>query len=114
VLDEAIVSEDDTFVIATPPQLAVMLVQRALAATPVDIVCLAIDGNDPAEIALRTLAEDGINAHPASACPSETALSIDIHRYTTDGSGTGTVLATHKGTTETLHVRRNGDVWSVR
>jgi len=114
VLDEAIIFDEARYVIPTPPLLAVMLARRALAAQAADALCLAIDGDDPPGSALAALAADGITAHPASTCPPETALNLDVHRYTTDGSGTGTVLIGRADAdTSELTVRRNGEHWAV-
>jgi len=118
MLDETLVSGEGTYVIATPPLLAAVLARRALADEPAQVLCLAIDGNDPGEAALRALAADGLKVHTASACALESALRLDVHRYETDGSGTGRVLMTRRSglqdsTTEELTVRRTGEVWSV-
>jgi len=117
MLEDTLVSAEGAYVIATPPMLAVMLARRALDAHPADALCLAIDGHDPGEVALTALAGAGIDVHAASACPSGSALHLEIHRYTTDGSGTGTVLATRRvqqaAHTDEMNVRRSGEVWSV-
>jgi len=118
MLDDALLGDDTAYVIPTPPLLAVMLARRALDAHPAQVLCLAIDGQDPPETAPALLRADGIAVHPASTCPSESALHLDIHRYLTDGSGTGTVRVTrHTGaqgtSTEELRVRRSGAVWGV-
>jgi len=116
MLDETIIHDGDTYLIPTPPLLAVMLVRRALAAGSSDGVCLAIDGHDPPESALAALAGEGM-ALPASTCPPESALHLNVHRYLTDGSGTGTVLLTRRQgvqeTTSELHVRRSGETWTL-
>jgi len=119
MLDETHIDNEDTYVIATPPLLAVMLARRILETHPSAVLCLAIDGQDPAETALAALASEGIKVETISACSSESALYLDTHRYTTDGSGTGTVLVTQRaGTrdaayTKELAVRRSGHEWTV-
>jgi len=116
MLDETIVTDAAAYVIPTPPLLAVMLARRALASEPAATLCLAIDGHDPPESALAALTDDGV-ALPASACPPESALHLDVHRYLTDGSGTGTVLLTRRRgaqeTTSELGVRRSGETWTL-
>jgi len=118
MLDETLNSDEGTYVIATPPLLAVMLARRALADKPAQALCLAIDGSDPGEAALRALAADGLRVNAVSACALESALRLDVHRYETDGSGTGRVLVTRcsgiqDSTTEELTVQRTGEAWSV-
>jgi len=118
MLDEVRNGDEPMYVIATPPQLAVVLARRALSAHRTNLLCLAIDGSDPPETALLSLIGDTNTATAASACPSESALHIDVHHYTTDGSGAGTVLVTqrsnaHESTTQQLSVRRTGESWSV-
>jgi len=120
MLDDVQISGEGVHVIATPPLLAAMLTRRILAAEaePVQSLCLAIDGQDPGEVALAALAADGIAVDAASACVPESALYLDVHRYATDGSGTGTVLVTRRlggqeASTEELRVRRSGAAWTV-
>jgi len=118
MLDESLLSDEGTYVIATPPLLAVMLARRALAGEPERALCLAIDGGDPGEAALHALAADGLRVNAASACALESALRLDVHRYQTDGSGTGRVLVTRRSgiqdfSTEELTVQRTGAAWSV-
>jgi len=116
-LDEVILHDEASYVIATPPLLAVMLAQRALADGSGNALCLSIDDHDLPETALAVLAADGITVTAGSVCPPESALYLDVHRYTTDGSGTGTVLVTQRagGRVETseLSVRRTGEDWAV-
>jgi len=107
-----------SYVIATPPLLAVMLARRVLDAQPAArALCLAIDGRDPAQTALTAFASAGIEAHADSACPSAETLHLDVYGYTTDGSGTGEVsLTLHTGvhaSSETVRVRRTGAAWAV-
>jgi len=118
MLDDTQVNVEGSYIIATPPLLAVMLAKRALGAHAADALCLSIDGQDAADSTLAALAAEGITAQAESACTHETALHLDIRRYTTDGSGSGTVLLTrHTGTSEPLSeeisVRRSGAHWSV-
>jgi len=120
MLDETIDLGDAVHVIATPPMLAVMLARRMLEMYPAHILCLAIDGRDPPATALTALTATGIHAHPDSACPStDDTLRLDVHDYTTDGSGSGEVsLNMRHGTPqlaniETVPVRRTGEVWAV-
>jgi len=118
MLDDTLMRDESVYVIATPPLLAVTLARRALGFTPADALCLAIDGSDPPEAALALLAAEGTKAVAASACTFEAALSLDVHRYATDGSGTGTVEVTQRQgvqtpSTQTLRVRRTGDTWAV-
>jgi len=118
MLDEPVNASGERYVIATPPLLAVLLARRALDADPAArTLCLAIDGDDPAETAFTALAAAGIKAHADSACPSGEALRLDVYGYTTDGSGTGEVnltlrMGTH-ASTETVRVRRTDAAWAV-
>jgi len=115
ILDETQIIDETAYVIATPPLLAVMLARQALATQPAQALCLSIDGQDPAEAALTALRADGITA---AACTDESAVHLDVHRYTTDGSGTGTVLVTRRAgaqdaVSKELRVRRTGEAWVV-
>jgi len=116
MLDEP--ASGESYVIATPPLLAVLLARRTLDAEPAArALCLAIDGQPPAETAFAALAAAGIETHADSACPSADALRLDVYGYTTDGSGTGEIsltlrMGTH-ASTETVHVRRTGAAWAV-
>ncbi|MCA0394021.1 MAG: DUF2007 domain-containing protein [Proteobacteria bacterium] len=82
----------------TPPALATLLAQRAAAGTP---ACIRVDGADP-----------------AADCPAG-ATQVRIDRYTTDGSGTGTVEVESipadgaAPVRERLEVQREGDDWQV-
>jgi len=120
MLDESLIHDQQAHVIATPPLLAAMLAQRLLAAHPADTLCLAIDGQDPPAAALAAATQDSALLVAASACPAGHTRHVDVHRYTTDGSGTGSVRVTQRHqnaqvTVETveLRVRRSGEVWTV-
>jgi len=118
MLDDTQVNVEASYIIATPPLLAVMLAKRALDAHAADALCLSIDGQDAADTALMALVAEGITAQTASACTQQTALHLNIHRYTTDGSGSGTVLLTRRTgasepVSEQISVRRSGARWSV-
>jgi len=115
MLDDTQIIAENAYVIATPPLLAVMLARRALATQPAQALCLSIDGQAPAEAALTALRAEGITA---AACTDEAAVHLDVHRYTTDGSGAGTVLVTRRAgaqdaATKELRVRRTGAAWVV-
>jgi len=116
MLDEAFIHDGDAYIIPTPPLLALMLARRVLASEPATTLCLAIDGHDPPESTLAALTGGGV-ALPASTCPPESALQLNVHRYLTDGSGTGTVLLTQRRgaqeTTSELGVRRSGETWTL-
>jgi len=118
MLDETLVSDESVYVIATPPLLALMLARRVFAATSAGVRCLAIDGSDPPETILARLASEDIHVAAASACPAGPAVQLNVHRYTTDGSGTGTVLLMQRqdaqdASSKMLRVRRMGDTWTV-
>lgn len=112
--------------VATPPALAEMLFERALAdpGTPrAAVVCLAIDGVDPAPDVIARLQRQGADVRAASACDAAgTQLALDATGYRTDGSGIGTVelAARHidaggdrREAPRRLEVERNGDAWRV-
>jgi len=118
MLDDAPVRDESVYVIATPPLLAVMLAGRVWSSQSANALCLAIDGVDPPEAALAALSAQAITVSAASACPSGSVLFLDVHRYTTDGSGTGSVLVKQRvdaqePITQALSVRRTGAVWTV-
>lgn len=117
---------DVAYRVATPPALAEMLFERALAdpGTPrATVVCLAIDGVDPAPDVIARLQRQGADVRAASACDAAgTQLALDATGYRTDGSGIGTVelAARHidagsdrREAPRRLEVERNGDAWRV-
>lgn len=110
------------YVVDTPPALAETLLQIELEAQAPRLACLAIDGKDPPPAVLARMRMEGRDLQPLSRCDRARAdVRIDVNRYTTDGSGTGTVRLdmVHRGPageqpeSRTLQVRRTGDVWRV-
>jgi hypothetical protein len=113
---------EPVYVVATPPALAEMLLQIELDAQAPESACIAIDGKDPPANMLARMRKEGRDLQPASACERARAdLRIDVNRYTTDGSGTGSVrldmvhrtAAGEQSESRTLQVRRTGDAWRV-
>lgn len=117
---------DVAYRVATPPALAEMLFERALAdpGTPrAAVVCLAIDGVDPTPDVIARLQRRGADVRAASACDAAgTQLALDATGYRTDGSGIGTVELTarhidaggdRREAPRRLEVERNGDAWRV-
>ena len=111
-----------TYVVDTPPALAEMLLQIELEAQAPPLACVAIDGKDPPANVLARMRMEGRDLQPLSACDrARAAVRFDVNRYTTDGSGTGTVrldtvrrtAADERGESRTLEVRRTGNAWRV-
>ncbi len=113
--------------VAMPSALAAMLITAELRAREADGICLSVDGADPSETVLAQLQPgDRARIHVRSACPTATdaapALSMEVHDYLTDGSGSGTVqleiakAAGGKAPAEsrTLEVRRDDLDWEVK
>ncbi len=110
------------YVVDTPPALAEMLLQAELEALAPPLACIAIDGKDPPADVLARMRMEGRELQPWSACDRErAAVRFDVNRYTTDGSGTGSVrldmvhrtAAGERAQSRTLEVRRSGNVWRV-
>jgi hypothetical protein len=114
---------EPVYVVATPPALAEMLLQIELDAQAPDRACIAVDGKDPPANMLARMRMEGRDLRPLSACEVARAdLRIDVSRYTTDGSGTGSVrldmvhrtaAGEEQSESRTLQVRRTGDAWRV-
>ncbi|QIL20093.1 hypothetical protein [Thermomonas sp. HDW16] len=98
-----------------PTALAKLLVERELAERTPAQACIAIDGKDPPAAFMQGLQHAAKTAlSPASACPGDGALDIDVHEYMTDGSGRGTVqLARDADAAQAVEVERNGEAWRV-
>ena len=103
----------EAFVVATPPALAATLLRDELAAAGTRRGCLAIDGSDPGGHLLQALAGEGLDVVPASDCGDD-RLVVAVSRYTTDGSGSGTVqLAAGDADAREVAVRREGRDWRL-
>ena len=109
--------------IETPPALGAMLIAAELRAQGVREACVAIDGKPLPASERNALSSTATLHDPVDCMASDTIpLAIDARRYTTDGSGTGTVeVATTSrasdGTvakeTRELTVARTGTEWQV-
>lgn len=109
--------------VETPPALGAMLLAAELRARSPGEACVAIDGK-PLAPAERASLPAVATVHDPEACVASQAIpvAIDVRRYTTDGSGTGTVeVATTtrdgngKPATEVreLAVARTGNDWRL-
>lgn len=98
-----------------PTALAKLLVEDKLAARAPGQACIAIDGKDPSPQFMQALQPvAGTAVFVASQCPGESAWDIDVHDYTTDGSGSGSVqLMLDLDDSQLLDVEREGDRWRV-
>ena len=113
LIPEAI-TELQTHRVDVPTALARLLVDDALGKRKPAQACISIDGGDPSPALMDALASSKATLFPASACPGKRALSIAVHDYMTDGSGSGQVqLALGNQDPRTLDVERDGAIWRV-
>lgn len=109
------ITESAIFRMDMPKALATRLIQIAAARQGASVVCVQVDGRDPAPEIVQQAAALGITVQPASGCHDLAALHVEIANYMTDGSGEGDIqLKTGAAAAQTLRVRRDGTRWSVQ
>ena len=98
-----------------PTALAATLVDEALRQRPRAQACVGVDDADASQAVLEASQSDGVELFPLSACPSDTALRINVREYMTDGSGSGTVqLQVDDDAPQAFAASRDEHTWQVR
>lgn len=101
-----------------PPALAAAIAASERTDRGAGAVCLDIEGRDPPEATLAAMRADGLDAHPASACPRDDALRVGVYAWRTDGSGSGDVTwsvadGRVQGRVRNAHAQRTDDAWQL-
>lgn len=108
---------------ATPESLAAALLRSEVPRRAGEIVCIAVDGNDPAPTLFAALPTSPGSVLPASQCPATVegapaAQLIAVGKYEANASGTGTIFLQRrrvggKGVPQWYDVRREGGGWRI-